>query len=305
MKLSIRTKFAVGMVFIFLIILVLLGFSAFYLNKLSNKTGAILKENYLSVVYAREMSEGLLNINQEVTTGFLLNRNLDRQIIQKELDAVNKSLQLEKGNITELGEDKLVAGIESGFTEYRDSVTKFMGSMPVTDRILFLQKKMGFLSQQLVLLSQMNGKAIETKTDDAKVSSKNALTGMTILGSFCFLIALSFIYSFASYFNERFFQLYNGIKEIVSSNYGQRLYFDGVDEFYELSLLFNQMAEKLSGEQSQNEEQIDFLAPSEKEQNDDNLEELKDVLVRIKNIEKQAEEVISKMESGKDLKING
>jgi two-component system, NtrC family, sensor histidine kinase KinB len=305
MKLSIRTKFAVGMVFIFLIILVLLGFSAFYLNKLSNKTGAILKENYLSVVYAREMSEGLLNINQEVTTGFLLNRNLDRQIIQKELDAVNKSLQLEKGNITELGEDKLVAGIESGFTEYRDSVTKFMGSMPVTGRILFLQKKMGFLSQQLVLLSQMNGKAIETKTDDAKVSSKNALTRMTILGSFCFLIALSFIYSFASYFNERFFQLYNGIKEIVSSNYGQRLYFDGVDEFYELSLLFNQMAEKLSGEQSQNEEQIDFLAPSEKEQNDDNLEELKDVLVRIKNIEKQAEEVISKMESGKDLKING
>jgi len=299
MKLSIRTKFAVGMFFIFLIILVLLGFSAFYLNKLSNKTGAILKENYLSVVYAREMSEGLLNINQEVTTGFLLNRNLDRQIIQKELDAVNKSLQLEKGNITELGEDKLVAGIESGFTEYRDSVTKFMGSMPVTDRILFLQKKMGFLSQQLVLLSQMNGKAIETKTDDAKVSSKNALTGMTILGSFCFLIALSFIYSFASYFNERFFQLYNGIKEIVSSNYGQRLYFDGVDEFYEISLLFNQMAEKLSGEQSPNEEQIDFLAPSEKEQNDDNLEELKDVLVRIKNIEKQAEEVISKIENKK------
>jgi len=38
MKLSIRTKFTLGMVFIFIIILVLLGFSAFYLNKLSNKT---------------------------------------------------------------------------------------------------------------------------------------------------------------------------------------------------------------------------------------------------------------------------
>ena len=130
----------------------------------------------------------------------------------------------------------------------------------------------------------MNGKAIEAKTDDAKVSAKNALTGMTILGSFSFLIALSFIYSFASYFNERFFQLYNGIKEIASSNYGQRLYFDGADEFNEISVVFNQMAEKLSGEQNQEEEQIYFLADSEKEQNYDNLEELKDALVRIKSI---------------------
>jgi len=297
MKMSIRTKFTLGMVFIFIIILVLLGFSAFYLNKLSNKTSAILKENYLSVVYAREMSEGLMNINLEITTGFLMSRNLDSQFIQKELGMIDKSLQLEKGNITEPGEDKLVAGIEQGFVEYQDSITKFMGSIPPADRILYFQKKLGSLSQQLVLLSQMNGKAIEAKTDDAKVSAKNALTGMTILGSFSFLIALSFIYSFASYFNERFFQLYNGIKEIVASNYGQRLYFDGVDEFYEISLLFNQMAEKLSGDKGQEEDQIDFLVDPGKEKNDDNLDELKDVLIRIKNIEKQAKEVISKIET--------
>lgn len=297
MKLSIRTKFTLGMVFIFIIILVLLGFSAFYLNKLSNKTSAILKENYLSVVYAREMSEGLMNVNQEMTAGFLENRSIDKQFIQKGLGSVEQSLQLEKGNITEPGEDKLVAGIEAGFLEYRDSITKFMGSPLLARHILYFQKKSGLLSQQFMLLSQMNGKAIEAKTDDAKVSSKNAVTGMTILGSFCFLIALSFIYSFASYFNERFFQLYNGIKEIVSSNYGQRLYFEGVDEFYEISLLFNQMAEKLSGEQNQEEVQIDFLAPLEKDQNDDNLEELKDVLIRIKNVEQRAEEIISKIEN--------
>lgn len=295
MKLSIRTKFALGMVFIFIIILTLLGFSSFYLNKLSNKTSAILKENYLSVVYAREMTEGLTNINQEITTGFLLNRALDHQVIQKQLEAIDKSLQLEKGNITEPGEDKLVAGIELGFVEYRDSVAKLAGSVLPARQILYFQKKLGFLSEQLVLLSQMNGKAIETKTDDAKVSSKNALTGMTILGSFSFLIALSFIYSFASYFNERFFQLYNGIKEIVSSNYGQRLYFDGNDEFYELSLLFNQMAEKLCGERRT--EPFDFLGPAEAEPFDDSLKELKEALIRIKSVEKQAEEIISKIEN--------
>jgi nitrogen fixation/metabolism regulation signal transduction histidine kinase len=141
----------------------------------------------------------------------------------------------------------------------------------------------------------MNGKAIELKTDDAKLSSKNAVTGMTILGSFCFLIALSFIYSFASYFNERFFQLYNGIKEIVASNYGQRLYFDGVDEFTEISVVFNQMAEKLST--THQEKYVNFLEDPDVDDDVTDIDELKDVLVRIKGMEKQAKEVISRIEN--------
>jgi methyl-accepting chemotaxis protein len=281
------------MVFIFLIILVLLGFSAFYLNKLSNKTSAILKENYLSVVYAREMTDGISKINQEMTTAFLEKRNPEKTMIAHQLEAVNQSLQLEKGNFTEVGEDRLVAGFETVFDDYRAKVSKLADSVLSPEELLYFQKKQAFLEQQLVLLSQMNGKAIEVKTDDAKVSSKNALTGMTILGSCCFLIALSFIYSFASYFNERFFQLYNGIKEIVSSNYGQRLYFDGVDEFSEISLLFNQMAEKLSGEQVQETEpQFDFSDETVSEEGD--MEELKDLIVRMKSIEKQAEDFLNR-----------
>lgn len=293
MKLSIRTKFGLGMVFIFLIILILLGFSAFYLNKLSNKTSAILKENYLSVVYAREMTEGISKINQEMTTSFLEKRTAEKAMIAHQLETIDQSLQQEKGNFTELGEDRLVAGFEAVFDEYRKKITKLPDSVLSPEELLYFQKKQAFLEQQLLLLSQMNGKAIETKTDDAKVSSKNALTGMTILGSFSFLIALSFIYSFASYFNERFFQLYNGIKEIVSSNYGQRLYFDGVDEFSEISVLFNQMAEKLSGEQNQElEEEFDFSKETVSEEKD--FDELKDLLARIKSIEKQAENFLNR-----------
>jgi two-component system, NtrC family, sensor histidine kinase KinB len=295
MKLSIRTKFVLGMIFIFVIILVLLGFSAFYLNKLSNKTGAILKENYLSVVYAREMTDGVSKINQEITTAFLEKRDADKSLISQELVKVSQSLQSEKENITEPGEDKLVSGIEADFADYRDAAVKSGETILTPGQILYFQKRMGLLSQQLVLLSQMNGKAIEAKTDDAKLSAKSALTQMTILGTLCFLVALSFIYSFASYFNERFFQLYNGIKEIVASNYGQRLYFDGIDEFYELSLLFNQMAEKLSGEQNQKDTLNNFSELPEDEQNDD-LDQLKDTLARIKSIQIQAEEIISRLE---------
>jgi len=294
MKLSIRTRFALGMIFLFLIILVLSVFSAFYMNKLSKKTSAILKENYLSVVYAREMYEGLTNINQALTRSFLTNTSTDSIFIRKELNFVAGSLHAEKNNITEPGEDKLVSGIETNYNEYCDSVVTFMKSPHSASNVLFLQKKSAILYGQLTLLSQMNGMAIEVKTDDAKVSSKSALTTMTYLGTLCFLIALSFTYSFAKYFNERFFQLYNGIKEIASSNYDQRLFFEGKDEFYEISLAFNEMAEKLN----KNKQKMSVTLPEDfgKETISKNLQELKQALLQIKNMEEQTAELISRLE---------
>lgn len=294
MKQSIRTRFTLGMIFIFLIILVLSVFSGYILNKLSNKTSAILKENYLSVVYAREMSEGIMNINQEIIASFLSNKNSDSLIIEKELSVVNKSLQSEKDNITEPGEGELVSGIDADFKEYRNIVLKSMNLSQSSGNLLKMQNKSGELYEQLSILSQMNGKAIEVKTDDAKKSSKSALTQMTVLGTLCFLIALSFIYSFASYFNERFFQLYNGIKEIVSSNYNQRLYFNGKDEFYDLSLVFNEMAEKLNSNKKQMS--VPLQNESGKDLNSKDVEELKKLLFQMKIMQEQATALLSRFE---------
>lgn len=291
MKLSIRSKFSVGMVFL-LIILVLSIFSAYYMNKLSKETGAILKENYLSVVYAREMAGGLTNINQEITNSYLAKTNSDTSFIKKELSMIDKSLQSEKNNITEPGEDKLVSGIETGLKEYGDLVVKYIELPQSVTSILDLQKIFGNLNQQLSLLSQMNGKAIEVKTDETKLSSQDALTQMTILATLCFIIALFYSYSFSTYSNERFSQLYKGIKKIVAGNYGERLYIDGTDEIYEISLAFNEMAEKL--EENEQKKLVYLLAGSEKATSNNDIQELKSVLSRIKSIEEQVSALISK-----------
>ena len=296
MKLSIRSKFFVGMVFL-LIILALSIFSAYYMNKLSKETGTILKENYLSLVYARDMSGGLTNINQEITNCFLTNKNIDSILIKKELNIIDKSLQLEKNNFTEPGEDKLVYSFETGFKEYRDLVVTLLVSPQPASKVVDLQKRYGALYQQLVLLSDMNGKAIEVKTDENKISSQDALTQMTILASLCFIIALFYSYSFSSYSNERFSQLYNGVKEIVSSNYGKRLYIDGTDEIYEISLVFNKMAEQLN--ENEKKMSVPLLADSERAYALNDVQELKSMLIRIKNIEEQAEVLISKLENNK------
>lgn len=294
MKHSIRTRFTLGMIFLFIIISILAVFSGYYLNKLSSKTSAILKENYLSVIYAREMSEGLMNINQEITTCFLTKRIPDTLKIAKELEQINLSLGSEKNNITEPGEDKLVSGIETNYLEYKDFLQNLVISSESAAGLLFLQNKSANLYQQLSILSQMNGKALEVKTDDAKASSQNALTKMTILATMCFLIGMSFAFSFAAYFNRRFFQLYHGLKEIVASNFEQRLYFDGNDEFSEISVVVNEMADNLK----KNKQKVSVTLQKEtlKGIDADDIEELKKMLFRLKTTEEQAADLISKFE---------
>lgn len=295
MKLSIRTKFTLAMIFLFLIISLLTVFSGIYLNRMSKKTSAILKENYLSIVYAREMSDGIMIINQEITSCFLLNKNPDSLKITKELSLIDKSLKSEKNNITSPGEDKLVSVIETDYSEYRNSVIKSLNLLQSEGNVLYLQNISGDLFQQLVLLSQMNGKSIEVKTDDAKGYAKKALLQMSILGTLCFLIALSLTFNYAAYFNQRFYQLHKGIKELVSSNYGQRLYFDGEDEFSEIALVFNEMAEKLS-RNIQNVPKT-LKEDSEKEIILHDVQELNEILSRMKIIEEQVSGLILKFKA--------
>jgi nitrogen fixation/metabolism regulation signal transduction histidine kinase len=295
MKTSIRSKrFTMGMVLFLVIILLLSISSAFYLNRLSGKTSAILKENHYSVVYARDMSDDLMHINQGVINSFIADKNRDTLFINQEFMLFNKSLESEKNNITEVGEDQLVSDIETNYKNYHDSVLKYIKSPIPVIEVLNLQKKYETLYQQLMLLSQINGKAIEDKTDDAKVSAKKATVQMTFIGTICFLIAYGFTFIFSSYFNERFYKLYNGIKEIVSGNYNQKIYIEGNDELSEISLAFNEMAEKLS----KNKPKISVTLQEEpgKNYNLNDIQELKNILFRIKSAEEQAIELISRFD---------
>ena len=297
MKRSIRKKFIYGIIFFLFIIVALLGLSAYHLNRLANKTEAIFSENHVSVIYARDMAQGISGVNQEIVDCFLTNSHPDIINIEKILSSVNKSIQLEKKNITEVGEDKLASTIESEFNKYRDLIALYMKTPKSADIVINLQKEYTNLNKQILLLSQINEKAIEIKTNNAKVAAKNSKLQMEIFGTLCFLITFSFTFSFTSYFNERFTELYNGIKEIVSSNYDYRLYFERKDEFYDISLVFNEMAEKLV----QNKQNIipKLNEVSEYDTRINQVQELKLMLERMKMLEEQTVGLISNLENKK------
>ena len=280
---------------LFIVIILLLSISsAYYLNKLSRKTSTILKENHYSVVYAREMSEKLININQGIVNSFLTNKIPDTSTIYREFILFNKSLEQEKKNITEIGEDQLVSKIEKNYSDYHNSVLEFIKSPDSDSKVLYLRTKVDTLYKQLMLLSQMNEKAIEERTNDAKVSAKKATLQMTFIGTICFLIAYGFTFYFSSYFNERFYELYDGIKELVASHYNHKIHLDGNDELHEISLVVNEMAAEL--DKSKQKMSVPLQRDQKENENFEDIQDLKNFIVMMKNLEKQARDLISKIE---------
>ncbi|MCX6221886.1 MAG: hypothetical protein NTZ69_12975 [Bacteroidia bacterium] len=295
MKTSIRTRFTLGMIFFFVIIAAISILSAYHLNRLSQKTDAILKDNHFSVIFARDMAEGLTVLNQEITRCFTNSGEIDTALINSTSISFKKSLNQEKNNITEPGEDKLASGIETGFNEYIKLIRE-CEKKPVTSEVMNASlTKFHNLYQQTTLLSQMNEQAIILKANDTKKSAEKGLTSVTILGTICFIIALSFTFNFASYFNERFTKLYNGIKEIGAKNYDQRLYFEGEDEFYDISLVFNEMAQNLN--ENTKSSKVNFQEEFEREISLNQIQELKRILEQMQGVEERAIDLIAKLEN--------
>jgi nitrogen fixation/metabolism regulation signal transduction histidine kinase len=88
--------------------------------------------------------------------------------------------------------------------------------------------------------------------------------------------------------------LYNGIKEIVSGNFRQKLYLDGNDEIFEISLIFNKMVDELNT----NKQKLSVILTEEikKEVVSKDIIDLKQALLVIKNLEEQTAALISRLE---------
>jgi len=296
MKTSIRSrKFTIGMVLFLVIILLLSVSSAFYLNKLSGKTSAILKENHYSVVYARNMSERLIYINQDLIKSLLKGSNPDTSTINLAFNQFENSLKLEKNNITEIGEDKLALSIDNYYIKYKSEVIAYIKRPKQADKVAELQLSFEYLNQQLMKLSQMNENAIEEKTNDAKLSAKKATLQMTFIGTICFLIAYGYTFIFASYFNERFYTLYNGVKEVKSSNYKHRFTINGDDELSEMAILVNEMANKIN---KIDPDLIETIGKQPKKVIEfEEIEKLKGAIAKMRALEEEANNIISRIEN--------
>jgi NtrC-family two-component system sensor histidine kinase KinB len=229
MGLKLKTKVALGVVFLFVLLLLVGGVGFFYFNRISLESQDVLKDNYKSVEYGRKMLDALNAWERE--------RDSARKLFEDNLNA-------QENNITERGETDVTRALQKDY----DQFLKHDDSMPLQ---MALQKNIS-------RIIQINLQAITEKNAVAQQAVENAKVIITIIITLCLLIGFTFIVNFPGLIANPISKLTEGIKAISNKNYSQRIHLDRKDEFGELARAFNNMAEQLDEYEHSNLAKIMF-----------------------------------------------
>ncbi|MEY8761070.1 ATP-binding protein [Chryseobacterium tongliaoense] len=213
MKLKTKLTLGVGLLFILIVLLSVIG--SVYINKLKSDTEKILIANYNSLEFSQNMILALDKIN---TDSAIAIKNFQKNNI------------LQEKNLTEFGEKEATQNLNLHFKSY------------LKDRTYEKEK---LIREDLVKIMALNMKGIERKSDIAIITAENATFWIVSLGTVCFLIAFVLLFNLPQTIAEPINQLTFSIKQIANKNYNERVHFKGSEEFNDLANSFNIMAEKL------------------------------------------------------------
>ncbi len=226
---KIKTKLNLGVGLLFLMIIILSLVAAFYIFSIKKDTENILKANYNTLEYSRNM---LLSLDE-------INGNEEKAIIIFETNITKQS-----ANITEAGEDKATYNLQKNFDLLKESRT---------DETLKSQ-----IRQDIFKIMKLNMNAIKEKSDIAKHTAETANFWIAVTGTLCFLIAFNLLVNLPNNIANPIKELTDSIKQIANKNYSQRVHFMNHNEFGDLAKSFNTMAEKLQEYNNSNLYKLSF-----------------------------------------------
>lgn len=218
---KIKTKIRLGLIFLLTLILMLAFTSSFYVYKLANVSSAILKDNYESIQYTKNMIQALDEGNDEIAI-----KKFEENLVKQE------------HNITEIGENQATNETRQLFELYKTDKRD-----PATE---------SRLRQKILHVEDLNMDAMLRKNETSIQTTKRIFTYITVLGTLCFLMSFTFVLNFPSMIANPIVELKEGIREITKKNYSQRLHFSSKDEFGEVADAFNVMAQLLDQYENSN-----------------------------------------------------
>ncbi|PZX93076.1 PAS domain-containing sensor histidine kinase [Flavobacterium aquariorum] len=227
MRIKTKLNLGVGLLFVMIIILTLV--SAFYIFSIKKDTENILKANYNTLEYSRNMLHSLDEINGDEGKAIVMfETNLNKQ---------NK-------NVTEVGERDATRNLQKTFALLKEN------------------KKSEALKNQIRLdifeIMKLNMNAIKQKSDIANRTAETANMWIAITGTLCFLIAFNLLVNLPNNIANPIKELTASIKEIANKNYSERVHFMNHNEFGDLAKSFNTMAQKLEEYHNSNLYKLSF-----------------------------------------------
>jgi PAS domain S-box-containing protein len=226
---KIKTKLNLGVGLLFLLIIILTLVSAFYVFLIKKDTQNILKANYNTLEYSRNMLYSLDEI-----------RNNEG----KSIAAFETNLNKQNKNITEVGEDYATRNLHKSFTLLKQNKNSEVVKSQIRLDIFEIMK--------------LNMIAIKQKSDIANRTAETANMWIAITGTLCFLIAFNLLVNLPNNIANPIKELTASIKEIANKNYSERVHFMNHNEFGDLAKSFNTMAKKLEEYHNSNLYKLSF-----------------------------------------------
>lgn len=251
MAIKLKTKVALGGIFLFALLILVGAVSFYYFNRITEEAGDIIKDNYETLNYSRDMLNEMDALSGKDSSKGYFN--------------FEQHLQLQEKNITEPGEKELTESLRKNFEGIKQKAS--------ADSLRFLIRK------DISSIMQVNLAAIDKKNQAAQASAQSAKTVITFCLTICLLIGFTFLFNFPALVASPVASLTEGIKAIADKNYSQRIHLNRKDEFGELANAFNTMAERLDEYEHSNLSRILF----EKQRAETVINSLKDASIGIDN----------------------
>jgi NtrC-family two-component system sensor histidine kinase KinB len=225
---KVKTKLRLGFGFLFVVVLAFGATALFYLRDISESSKGILKDNYKSLSFVRDMRN-------------TLDEN-DMPLQANALAKFNAALIKQEHNLTERGEKLPTQNIRAVFSSLKTGTNNIVAQAAAEKQLRH------YLSE----VERINMQAIVRKDDNARNKVDNATFILGLVGSFTFMVLFSFSVNFPGFIANPLKALIEGIREIGQKNYNKRLYFEENDEFADVANAFNSMAAQLNDWENSN-----------------------------------------------------
>lgn len=248
MGLKLKSKIALGGIFLFVLLALVAGISVYFFNKQIAGSKEILQDNYESIEYGKSMLQAL--------NEWKLNASKSRELF-------DKSLRAQEENITEVGEQQMTVRLRKSFDDFLKQP-----NLPGGD---------SSIRAEINRIIEINLFAISKKNASYQESAENAKVVITLIITFCLLMGFTFITNFPGLIAGPIIKLTEGIRAIAAKNYAQRIHLNRTDEFGEMAEAFNNMAERLDDYEHSNVAKLMF----EKRRAETVINSLKDASIGI------------------------
>ena len=222
---TLKTKLTSGLGFLFLIIITLIAFCAYYVEILGQESDNILKDNYYSIVYSKNMLSGLDDMKTSITSTMF---NSDRvrtrsdyyvRLFESGRHVFETNLKEENNNITEIHEKEYVDALNKDYDLYLKLCIQMKGGMgkssvyfndflPACER----------LKQSINSIYDVNMQAVVRKSQLAKHDSSRFINSMAIIGTLCLVLALFYFWYFPVYISTTLSYLSERMKNLLKSS---------------------------------------------------------------------------------------